>query len=313
MNEIKNSRVESVEAVLKSDPDIRHLLDVACPLYKKNKLKIKAILLVCKSYSIRKATIDLLKSKLDIPSFNNLDLNMSTRDGDIITRITQAPEKKFVLCEEAELKLSESSRKMLARFIENSSFDVQIGKGPEAKSLSLDFPETTLVFSCEQKTTATDFLSKYCDHVIIIDDYKVEDFCEPLIAASFNEEKIECSVEILKSIALRNKKDVDRCLKSVRKISQFMELHECSERALTRSILNEVEGNIYHYFTLEYMRELKQLNMVGHKLVRLFKENEDAFERMELCEIMELLNDMHGLVIETMEALKSLPASDHFN
>ena len=313
MGDIINANIASIEDVLKSDPNIRHLLDVACPLYIKDKLKIKAVLIVCKSYSIRKTIVDLLKSKLDIQAFKNLDLDFGARKGDVVARITQTPEKGFLLCEETELKLSESVRKLLARIIEDSNFDMQIGKGTSAKSFTLDLPDITFVFSCEQKTPAPDFLAKYCDHVIFIDDYKVEELCELLIAASFNEKKIKCSPEIIKSIALRNKKDVDLCLRSVLRISQFMELQESADRTLTRSILEKVEGKIYHTFTIEHIRELKQLNMIGRKLISLFEENESAFERMEFSEIMDLLHDMMELVAATTEELKSLLTSDHFN
>ena len=310
MSEFINERVASVEAVLKTDPNIRHLLDVACPLYVKGKSKIKAVLIVCKSYSIRKAIINLLKSKLDIQDFKNLDLEFGTREGDVVTRITQTPEKGFLLCEETELKLSESVRKLFARVIEDSSIEIQLGKGPAAKSVTLDLPDISFIFSSEQKTPTTDFLSKYCDHVILIDDYKAEELCELLIAASFNEEKIACSPEIVKSIALKNKKDVDLCLRSVRRISQFMELQEVEDRTLTRSILEEVEGKIYYTYTIEYIRELRRLNMANDKLMRLFKDNEDAFEKMEFSEIMSLLCDMRELVAAATDELKGLSASD---
>ena len=190
---------------------------------------------------------------------------------------------------------------------------MRIGKGAAAKSINLALPDISFVFSCEQKTPATDFLAKYCDHVIFIDDYKVEELCEMLIAASFNEKEVKCSPEIIKSIALRNKKDVDLCLRSVLRIAQFMKLQESADRTLTRSILEKVEGQIYHTFTIEYIRELKQLNMVGCKLIRLFEDNASAFERMEFSEIMELLHDMVELVAATTEKLKSLSSSDHFN
>lgn len=313
MSDIINEISVSIEEVLKSDPNIRHLLDVACPLYFKGKLKIKAVLIICRSYFIRKTIVDLLKLKLDIQAFNYLDLDFEVCEGDVVSRITQTPEKGFLLCEETELKLSASVRKLLARIIENSSFDMRIGKGVAAKSINLALPDITFVFSCEQKTPATDFLAKYCDYVIILDDYRVEELCELLIAASFNEKKIKCSPEIIKSIALKNKNDVDFCLRSVLRISQFMELQESADRTLTRSILEKVEDNIYHTFTLEYIRELKQINIVGRKLIRLFEENESAFEKMEFSEIMDLLYGMMKLVAETTEELKSISSNNHFN
>lgn len=305
-----NEKVASIEAVLKSEPNVRHLLDVACPLYAKGKLNINAVLIVCKSYVIRKTIVDLLKEKLNIREFKSLDLDFSVREGDVVSRITQVSEKGFLLCEETELKLNESIRKLLARIIENASIDLQIGKGPAAKSLKLDLPEVSFVFSCEQKTPATDFLSKYCDHVIVIDDYRIGELCESLITAAFNEEGITAPPEIIKSIELRNKKDVDLSLRSVRRISQFMELQEDEDRILTRAILEKVEGKIYHYFTLEYIRELRQLNVVGRKLVSLFEDNEAAFERMEFSEIMDLLNEMMTLVTATTDELKGLSSSD---
>ena len=63
MSDIINEISVSIEEVLKSDPNIRHLLDVACPLYIKDKLKIKAVLIICRSYFIRKTIVDLLKLK----------------------------------------------------------------------------------------------------------------------------------------------------------------------------------------------------------------------------------------------------------
>ena len=307
------NKMITVESVLKSEPSIRHLLDVSCPLYKKDKSKINGVLIVCKSFAVRKFIVSLIKDKLELDSFKTIDLNLRASESDMLSRITQLQPKDCLLCEEPELKFSNSVRKSLSRILEDNSCDIHIGRGSEAKTIEIELPEITYIFSCEQKSSTTDFLSMYCEHVIDLNDFYIKEICEPLIAALLNEEHIEWSTEVIKSICIKNNKNVDLCLRSVRRIIQYFELNEAVDRNITRVILEDIEGRIYYNFTVEYIRELRRIDMTVQKIVRWFEQSKEEFREIDHAESMQLLIEMRNLLEETTQKLRSLPSSDLFN
>ena len=88
----------TIESVLKSDPVIRHLFDVSCPLHIANKVRLKAILIICQSQTVRKSLLDLLKNKLNFESYNKLELDFETKTGDILNCVTKLQSNDFLIC-----------------------------------------------------------------------------------------------------------------------------------------------------------------------------------------------------------------------
>lgn len=270
-----------MESFIKTEPELRHLFDVACPMHVSGKKKIESILIICKSFSLRRYILESLKSKCEFSEYKHCDIDFSMNEGDTLSKITKAKEGDFLLCDNDELAIKDSVRKLLVRIMSEAYCEIQLGKGPAAKDLRLDFPQFTYVFSCEKATPATDFMKKHCQHVIEISDYRLTRLCEPCVSALLNEANIRRSSDIDHIIARDNKNDIDKCFKSVSMIKDYIEFNSLEESELNYHLLDKIIGPVFYNVNLEYAKEIRLVRESFDKLAAMLEECEDASELLK--------------------------------
>lgn len=288
----------TVESVLKSNHNIRHLFDIACSLYSDKKIRINGIMFICKSMTVKKIFLDLLKGKFGINEYSYLNIDT---EGDTLAKITNFNEKTYLLCDSIALKTNEFTRKLLAEAIEKSTCEIQTGKGPFAQYFSLPLPNHTYIFTSEERSFDTDFLSRYCEHMIAINDEELKRICEPLVAAIFTQQGFTVDVSIVKSIAMKYQYDIDLCAKAIRRISEFMALHSIEDKSVTQYIFNQVEGELLFNVNSECLKRLMQLNRQSEKILDRIQKIEREYHSDEHDEIIESLEVM---INETSEVIR---------
>lgn len=270
-----------LEALIKSEPEIRHLFDVACPMHTNGKKNIESILIICKSMVLRKYILDSIKTRCNISEYKPCNIEFGTNEGDTLSKITQAQEGDFLLCDSDNLTINDAVRKILVKIMNDASCEIQLGKGPSARQLKMEFPQITFVFSCEQSTAATEYLKKYCQYVIDLDDTNLKRLCEPYVSALLNESDIRCSSNVIKVIAKENDKDLDKCYKCVSMIKDYMEFNSLEDSELTYELLQEVIGKVHHNIKLEYLDEIRLLRQSFDKLTMMLEECDNASELLK--------------------------------
>lgn len=293
----------TIESVLKSNLNIRHLFDVACQLDKDEKIPLKGIIFICKSITVRNRFLDVLKLKAGIVEYDALNIDVHDRAGDVVARITHFEEKKFLLCNSVILKINEYVRNLLAEAIEKSTCEIQVGKGAAAQYFSLSLPNHTYIFTSEEKSSDTDFLSRNCEHMIVIDDEELKRICEPLVVAIFAEQGFTVDVPTVKSIAMKYQYDIDLCAKAIRRISEFMELNSIEDKRVTQYIFNQVEGELLFDVTSECLKILRRLNCQSERILDRIQKIECEYHSDEHNEIIESLE---VLINETTEVIRRL-------
>ena len=293
----------NMESFIKSEPEIRHLLDVACPMHISGKKKIESILIICKSISLRKYILESIKAKCGISEYKYFDIDFEMNEGDLLAKVTQAKEGEFLLCDSENLKIRDSVRKLLVRIINDAWCDIQLGKGPSAKQIRMEFPQLTYVFSCEENTPATDFLKKHCQYVIEINELKLRRLCEPCVSALLNEAHIRRSSNITDIIVRDNNNDIDKCFKSVSMIKDYMEFNSLEESELRWDMLNKIIGPIYYNTGLEYVKELRSVKNSLERLSALLEKYDDESELLKDSDMNRFMRNTWSILREIEEKL----------
>lgn len=303
----------TIETVLKSDPNIRHLFDVACPLHFDNKQKINGIMIICKSVAIRTFIVDILKSKSQTTNFTSLDIDRYTKCNELLMRITGLENGTFILYENSSLQVNEHVKKMLGRIIGASTYQIRVGKGTMAKYVDLPIPEHTHVFVCEHNSEDSDYLSKYCEHIITIDDFQLKTFCEPVIAALINEQNITCDASVIKSIASKYSNNVDLCLRCVRRISDFFKLHSIENKELTMSLLIDIDGTMPCSIELERNKLLKHISSDVKRLHRDISKLTCDGDEIEYAEIIDRLDYIAHVLSESTKDIREEQFNQYYH
>ncbi len=77
--------------------------------------------------------------------------------------------------------------------------------------------------------------------------------------AQDNEHNISYKDPIIKSISLKNNYDLDLFVRCVRRISEYMELHNDIDKVLTSALLEKTEGQMPRAVELECIKILKHI------------------------------------------------------
>lgn len=265
-----------VETLITSVPEIRHLLDIACPMHVKGDRKIESVIIICKSMFIRKYLLECIQKKCGFCEYKYFDVDMCINEGDVLAKITQAKDGEFLLCDSDNLNVNDTIKKLLVRIINDGHCDIQLGKGTAAKQIRMELAQATYVFSCEKDTPTTEVLKKHCKCIIQLDDKTLKKLCVSCVAALLNEINVDCSPTLIKAIAKENDNDIDKCYKSISMIRDYIEFNSLEDVELTRELLEKILGTITHNVNLEYLNEIRELRHVFDEMRELYEEYGDA-------------------------------------
>lgn len=79
------------------------------------------------------------------------------------------------------MDLSSKTEKVIKKAISEFSFEVTLGKGPDAKSIQLDLPQFSSVFCVNKPSQTLLHLLPYFEYVIRIDESMLAQYCEEML------------------------------------------------------------------------------------------------------------------------------------
>lgn len=204
------------------------------------KAKLGHILFLCPDAEITEDFLELLKFKLSVKSEKSCVLSYETAPGDIAAMLTNTTETTLLLFQSKALDLSDEAEKVLKKAISEFSFEVTLGKGPQAKAIQVDLPQFSSVFCVNKPSKTLLHLFPYFEYVIRVDESMLAQHCEEMLIDEALIKGLNIGQEEAVYISKTAQFKVNTAKRYLNRIAEYAAFKRLGDEYVSRQFIEEV-------------------------------------------------------------------------
>lgn len=262
------------ESILYKDPRIKYFFEISLPVAMKRKKALGHILLVCPDKLIEKCFLILLKHKLPEQGYQSIDLSSDLQPRDFEAQFVNCSEGDILSYVASELTLSGARIHLLERVLRDFQLDVTVGKGVDAKRISLDLPYFTSFICVEHGSQSLSALLPHFEYIIKVDGDNMPRLCSSKvleIAKQYGMTMDETACELIVSKA---EYDIRKSERYLTRVLEYIDVPKNSTLNITQAIVERV-------FNLSGMGAKIEEPADEEEMFKLFREIRDSLKNIQ--------------------------------
>lgn len=233
------AKPKELEAIFRRITPTKFFFEISLPAAIA-KAKLGHILFLCPDAEITENFLELLKFKLAGKSEKSCALSYETAPGDIAAMLTSTTETTLLVFQSKTLDLSDKTERVLKKAISEFSFEVTLGKGPDAKAVQLDLPKFTSVFCVNKPSQTLLHLLPCFEYVIRIDESMLAQHCEEMLAEEVLIKGLNIGHEEIAHISKTAQFKMNTAKRYLNRIEEYAAFKQLSDKYISRQFIEEV-------------------------------------------------------------------------